>query len=189
MLPILHTCVGYPSSLLHLWISLSDWFGMHTDTGSTSVVQSLPFEKQGKWGPRSAHGVWPGCFMFWSWALSSIHSTCILYSRHTHWYSSSVSMEEVDERIISGMAMVLVLERSSVEAVMQKIFQDPGWPGFIYHTLDDHKSVSLLFQEVHVWERRQIGFLLHFLPILTNGTWLYFWFLIYFFISYVSIFN
>lgn len=35
-------------------------------------------------------------------------------------------MEEVDERMISGMAMVLVLVRSSVEAVMQKIFQNPG---------------------------------------------------------------
>lgn len=36
--------------------------------------------------------------------------------------------------------MVLALERSSVEAVMQKIFQDPRRPGFTYHALDDRKS-------------------------------------------------
>lgn len=35
-------------------------------------------------------------------------------------------MGEVDERMVSGIAMVLMLDGSSVEAVMQKIFQDPG---------------------------------------------------------------
>lgn len=97
-------------------------------------------------------------------------------------------MEEVDERMIFGIAMVLVLERSSVEAVMQKIFQHPGWPGLTYHALDDRKSVNLLSQEVSVWERRQIGILLNFSPILENGTWFYFWFfnLFFYFIYFYS---